>query len=41
MPTETERESNPKYKKDNLNADYIVESVILACKGAKGDEVCY
>jgi hypothetical protein len=41
MPTEAKRESKPKYKKDNLNGDCIVESVILACKGAKGDEVCY
>jgi ribonuclease Z len=41
MHTEAKREGEPKYKKDNLNSDYIVKSVIPACKDAKGDEVCY
>ena len=35
------REGKPKYKADNLNSDYIVESVIPACKDAKSDEGCY
>ena len=41
MHTEAIREGKPKYKKDNLNSDYIVKSVIPACTDAKGDEVCY
>ena len=41
MHTEAKRKGKPKYKKDNLNSDYIVNSVIPACKDAKGDEVCY
>ncbi len=41
MHTEAKREGEPKYKEDDLNSDYIVNSVIPACKDAKGDEVCY
>ena len=39
--TEAKREGKPKYRKDNLNSDYILKSVIPACKDAKGDEGCY
>ncbi|MEN8260345.1 MAG: guanitoxin biosynthesis MBL fold metallo-hydrolase GntH [Pseudomonadota bacterium] len=39
--TEAKREGKPKYKKDNLNSDFILNSVIPACKDAKGDEGCY
>jgi hypothetical protein len=31
----------PKFKKDDLNSNYIVKSVIPACKDAKADEECY
>jgi len=41
MHTEAKATGTPKFKKDNLNSDYIVNSVIPACKDAKGDEVCY
>jgi len=41
MHTEAKSTGKPKFKKDNLNSDYIVNSVIPACKDAKGDEVCY
>ena len=39
--TEAKRRGKPKYRKDNLNSDYIINSVIPACKEAKGDELCY
>ena len=39
--TEATAQGTPKYKSDNLNSDLIVNSVIPACKDAKGDEVCY
>ena len=39
--TEAKSTGEPKYKKDNLNSDFILNSVIPACKDAKGDEVCY
>jgi hypothetical protein len=39
--TEAKREGRPKYKKDNLNSDYILKSVIPAYKDAKADEGCY
>ncbi len=39
--TEAKRKGKPKYKKDNLISDYIVDSVIPACKDAKGGEGCY
>jgi len=41
MHTEATAQGPPKYKEDNLNSDLIVNSVIPACKDAKGDEVCY
>jgi len=41
MNTEAKSTGKPKFKKDNLNSDYIVNSVIPACKDAKGEEVCY
>jgi hypothetical protein len=41
MHTEAKREGKPKFKKDDLNSDYIVKSVIPACKDAKADEECY
>ncbi len=41
MHTEATREGKPKFKKDNLNSELILNSVIAACKDAKGDEVCY
>ncbi len=41
MHTEAKREGKPTYKKDDLNSDYIVESVIPACTDAKANEVCY
>ena len=41
MHTEATREGKPKYKKDQLNSDFIVDSVIPACKDAKGGVVCY
>lgn len=39
--TEAQREGKEKYRKDNLNSDLILNSVIPACKDAKGDEGCY
>ena len=39
--TEAKSKGKPKFKKDNLNSDYILKSVIPACKGAKSDEGCY
>ena len=39
--TEAKSSGKPKYKKDNLNSDLILNSVIPACKDAKGDEGCY
>ncbi len=39
--TEAKAEGEPKYKEDNLNSDYILESVIPACEDAKVDEGCY
>jgi ribonuclease Z len=39
--TEAKRKGKPKYRKDKLNSDYILKSVIPACKDAKGDEGCY
>ena len=39
--TEAKSTGEPKYKKDNLNSDFILNSVIPACKDAKGDEGCY
>jgi len=39
--TEAKSTGKPKYKKDNLNSDFILNSVIPACKDAKGDEGCY
>ena len=39
--TEARREGKPKYKKDNLNSNFILNSVIPACKDAKDDEECY
>ena len=41
MRTEAVRTGAPKYKEDDLNSDFIVESVIPACKDAKAGEVCY
>jgi len=37
MHTEAKRKGKPKYKKDNLNRDYVKKSVIPTCKDAKGD----
>ena len=39
--TEANCKGKPKFKKDNLNSDYILKSVIPACKDAKADEGCY
>ena len=39
--TEAQRTGKPEYRKDNLNSDFILKSVIPACKDAKGDEGCY
>jgi len=39
--TEAKSTGEPKYKKDNLNSDFILNSVIPACKDAKGGEGCY
>ena len=39
--TEAKSEGKPKFKADNLNSDFIVNSVIPACEDAKGDEGCY
>ncbi len=39
--TEAKRKGKPKYRKDKLNSDYILKSVIPACKDANGDEGCY
>lgn len=39
--TEAKSSGKPKYKKDNLNSDLILNSVIPTCKDAKGDEGCY
>ena len=39
--TEAKRKGKPKYREDNLNSDYIVDSVIPACKDAKAGEGCY
>ena len=39
--TEAKSKGKPKFKKDNLNSDYILKSVIPACKDAKADEGCY
>jgi len=41
MHIEAVSKGTPKYKKDNLNSDYIVNSVIPACMDGKSDEVCY
>ena len=38
---EATREGQPKYKKDQLNSDYIKNSVIPPCKDAKNGEICY
>ena len=32
--TEAKSKGKPKFKKDNLNSDYILKSVIPACKDA-------
>jgi ribonuclease Z len=39
--TSAKRAEKPKYKKNDLNSDYIVNSDIPACKDAKNDELCY
>jgi len=39
--TEAKSKGKPKFKKDNLNSDFILNSVIPACKDANGDEECY
>jgi ribonuclease Z len=39
--TEATRTDKPTFMKDQLNSDLILDSVIPACKDAKGDEVCY
>ncbi len=36
---DAKRKGEPKYRKDNLNSDYILESVIPPCKDAKGESV--
>ncbi|MGB6000393.1 MAG: guanitoxin biosynthesis MBL fold metallo-hydrolase GntH [Thermoanaerobaculia bacterium] len=41
MHTEAKSTGTPKFKKDNLNSDLILNSVIPACKDAKDDEICY
>ncbi len=41
MHTEAKATGTPKFKKDNLNSDFILNSVIPACEDAKGDDVCY
>jgi len=41
MHTEAKATGTPKFKKDNLNSELILNSVIPACTDAKGDEVCY
>ena len=41
MHTEAKSTGTPRFKKDNLNSDLIVNSVIPACKDAKPDETCY
>jgi len=41
MHTEAKSTGMPQFKEDNLNSDLILNSVIPACKDAKGDEVCY
>jgi len=38
---EATREGAQTYKEDNLNSDFISQSVIPACKDAEGDEGCY
>ena len=39
--TEATRKGKPTFRKDDLNSDFIKNSVIPACKDAKADEVCY
>jgi len=39
--TEATREGTPTFADDDLNSDFIKNSVIPACKDATGDEVCY
>jgi len=39
--TEATRTGKPSYKDDDLNSDFIKDSVIPACKDASGDELCY
>jgi len=39
--TVDKQKGKPKFKKDNLNSDFIMNSVIPACKDAKGGEGCY
>ena len=39
--TEATQTGAPKFKKDNLNSDLILNSVIPACKDAKKGERCY
>jgi ribonuclease Z len=38
---EATREGAQTYKEDNLNSDFILQSVIPACQDAGGDEGCY
>ena len=38
---EATREGAQTYKEDNLNSDFILQSVIPACQDAEGDEGCY
>jgi len=38
---EATREGAQTYKEDNLNSDFILQSVIPACKDAEDDEGCY
>ena len=35
------RSGKPEYMKDDLNSDYIKNSVIPPCKDAKDGEICY
>ena len=39
--TEATRSGKPEYMKDDLNSDYIKNSVIPPCKDAKDGEICY